>query len=147
MDTRNQIYIDRLAKEWNQHGKILLSIDFDSTISPYETINNPEDIKRAVKLIKDCQDVGCYNIIHTACNPDRHKYIRQYCDNLGIFINSINETPISMDYGKKGSKIYYNWSVDDRSALPASLDILEEAMVRQRSSKLSKSMDYEGSLG
>lgn len=147
IDERNKIYVERLAKEWDQHGKIILSIDFDSTISFYETVHNEEDIKRAINLIKDCQQVGCYNIIHTACNPDRYNNIIEYCNKVGIRIDSINKTPENIPYGKPGSKVYYNHGLCDRHALPACLDILEEAMVRQRSNKLKHSMNYEGSLG
>lgn len=146
-DTRNNIYVERLAREWRQHGKIILSIDFDNTISPYETLDNQEDIDRSIKLIKECQLVGCYNMIHTACNPDRQDYIRAYCAEKGINIDSINTTPVELPYGKAGSKPYYNHNLCDRSALPAALDILEEAMYRQRSHLVAERHNYPGALG
>ena len=47
-------YIDRLVNEWQSHGKIIIGVDFDSTISPYHTLDNQEDIDRTIKLLKDC---------------------------------------------------------------------------------------------
>lgn len=37
-------YVDRLYAEWTQHGKIVLSVDYDSTLFPYHTIDNQDDI-------------------------------------------------------------------------------------------------------
>jgi len=131
-------YIDRLVQEWQSHGKIIIGVDFDSTISPYHTLDNQDDIDRTIKLLKDCQGVGCYTVIHTACNEDRHQHIMEYCDKIGIRVDSINQTPIELPYGQKGSKPYCNHFLDDRAALPAALDILEEAMYRQRAFNYSQ---------
>lgn len=131
-------YVDRLVHEWQTHSKIIIGVDFDNTISPYHTLDNQEDIDRTIKLLKDCQMVGCYTVIHTACNENRHKDIMSYCDKIGIKVDSINQTPIELPYGKKGSKPYCNHFLDDRAALPAALDILEEAMVLTRSYNYSK---------
>jgi hypothetical protein len=61
----------------------------------------------------------------------------KYCGKIGINVDSINQTPIELPYGNKGSKPYCNHFLDDRAALPASLDILEEAMYKQRAFKYS----------
>lgn len=135
MDTRLQLYANRLAAEWASHGKIIIGVDFDSTISPYHTLDNPDDIKRTITLLGDCQRVGCFTVIHTACRPDRHDEILRYCASIGLKVDTINETPIDMEYGQKGSKPYCNHFLDDRAALPAALDILEQAMVEQRTRK------------
>lgn len=131
-------YIDRLVNEWQTHGKVIIGVDFDSTISPYHTLDNQEDIDRTIRLLKDCQLVGCYTVIHTACNEDRHEDIMAYCSKIGIHVDSINQTPIQLPYGKKGSKPYCNHFLDDRAALPAALDILEEAMILTRAYKYSQ---------
>lgn len=137
MDARLQKYADRLANEWKTHGKIILSVDFDATISPYHTIENQEDIARAQSLIKECQLVGCFTMIHTNCDENRYQGILTHCSKIGINVDSINKTPIDLPYGKEGSKPYYNHSLDDRSALPASLDILEHAMYMMMAYKSS----------
>lgn len=132
MDTRLQPYADRLFREWDMHGKIIIGVDFDNTISPYHTFDNDADIKRSIKVLSDCQAVGCFTVIHTACRPDRYPEILAYCDRIGIKVDTINETPIKLEYGQTGSKPYCNHFIDDRSALPSSLDILEDAMVKKR---------------
>lgn len=131
-------YIDRLIQEWQTHGKIIVGVDFDSTISPYHTIDNQEDIDRTIKLLKDCQNVGCYTVIHTSCNKDRYEEILKYCKDIDITVDSINENPIDLPYGKQGSKPQCNIYLDDRAALPAALDILDEAMYKTRAFKYSQ---------
>lgn len=130
--TRIQKYVDRLVKEWNEHFKIILAVDFDSTLSYWPTIDNPNDIYRTIKLIRECQATGCYVVIHTASDPNRHEEILNYCERNGIVVATINETPLSLPYGKSGSKIFYNHQLCDRSGLLEALDILEKALYLRR---------------
>lgn len=120
-------YVNRLFGEWVQHGKIILAVDFDSTLSPWETIDNQEDINRCIELVKLCQLTGCYLTIFTACAPDRYNSIQEYCQSRGIIVDSINENPIHVKYGNN-RKIYFNHLLDDRSGFVQSMDILETAM-------------------
>lgn len=132
-DSRLQMYIDRLAKEWRKHGKIIIGVDFDNTISPYPTLDNADDMARTIDLLLRCQKLGCYIVIHTATAVTRYDHIREYCTALGIVIETINETPAHLDimFGKAGSKPYCNIFIDDRACLPFSLDILEGALIQQ----------------
>lgn len=147
--TYNPIYRERLSGEWKTHGKIVIGVDFDSTISPYHTLDNQEDIDRAIKILKDCQLVGCYTVIHTACNPDRHGDILSYCEKIGLKVDTINETPseLPIQYGRAGSKPYCNIFIDDRAGLGQALDILEDCMILQRSHKYAERSDYPGWAG
>lgn len=128
---KKNIYIERLAKEWMQHGRIILAIDFDNTIYPYETLDNKDDMNKAIGIIKEAQNVGTYNVIFTASNKERHPEILAYCKEKGINVDSINTNPIELPYGKEG-KIYYNINICDRSGMNEALDTLEAAMYLQR---------------
>lgn len=121
------IYVDRLYREWKQHGKIVLSVDYDSTIFPYKTIENQPDIDRTIKLVKLAHETGAYVVIFTASDEQRHEEIIAYCSKIGIHVDSINKNPIDLPYGHNG-KIYYNINLCDRSGLNEALDILESAM-------------------
>ena len=133
MNTRLELYVNRLAKEWRKHGHIIIGVDFDNTISPYPTLLNTEDMERAIKILLKCQEVGCYIVIHTATTKERYPYILEYCAKIGLKVETINETPafLNIIFGKAGSKPYCNIFIDDRACLPYSLDILEEAMMLQ----------------
>lgn len=125
-------YVDRLLTEWKQHGKIIISLDFDDTIYLYNnTLNNKSDVERAISLAKQCYMTGAYIVIFTASDPERYPEIQKYCEQLQIPINAINANPIELPYGKKG-KIYYNINLCDRSGLVEAMDILESALYKYR---------------
>lgn len=117
-------YLERFVKEWRQHGKVIIGVDFDNTISPYFTFDNADDIKRVIDVLKLAKSVGAFIVIFTACNNDRYEHIKQYCQKIGLNIDSINQNPIELPYGKNG-KIYANIFIDDRAGLNEALNILE----------------------
>lgn len=132
-------YKERLFKEWLQHGKIIIAVDFDSTISPYHTIDNIEDIEKVIETIKNAKYTGAYITIFTACNPDRFDDIEKYCKEKGIELDSINQNPIDLPYGNH-SKIYANVFLDDRAGLNEALETLNDAMYMYRGYVQSKKM-------
>lgn len=135
MIKRNK-YVDRLVKEWLQHGKIIISVDYDSTIFPYPTIDNQEDIERTVSLVQIAYETGAYIVIFTASPESRHEEIQAYCEKIRLPINAINRNPIDLPYGNEG-KIYYNINLCDRSGLNEALDTLESAMYIVRGEKMT----------
>lgn len=128
------IYSQRLLIEWRTHGKIIIAVDFDSTIFPYHTLNNKEDIERTIYLVKKAHEIGAYIVIFTASVESRFDFIREYCESIKVPIDSINKNPIELPYGNNG-KIYYNLNICDRSGLNESLNILEEVINEMKTNK------------
>ena len=124
-------YINRLTKEWKEHSNIIIGVDYDSTISPWATIDNKDDIERTINLVKACKDVGAYIVLHSCCDESRHHDMLEYCEKIDLKIDAINETPIKLPYDKS-NKPYCNIYLDDRAGLNEALIILEEAMYNQR---------------
>lgn len=116
---------ERLITEWLQHGKAILAIDYDDTIFHYRH-TSPETCKSIINLVKWCQTIGAYIMIHTSSFPERHQEIIDYCRSCGLEIDSINENPIELPYGNN-AKPYYNWQLCDRSGLPYAVAVLEAA--------------------
>lgn len=121
-------YIARLTKEWKEHKKILLAVDFDDTLSPWKF--DDFNYQEVFKAIKQAKEIGAYVVIFTACKEERYDYIRKYCKEVGGFeIDGINENVIELPYGNQ-RKIYYNHLIDDRAGLMQALTILSIAMWR-----------------
>lgn len=125
-------YINRLTKEWKEHSKIIIAVDYDSTLSPWSTIDNQEDIDRTIKLLKVAKETGAYIVLNSCCKEDRYKEMEDYCLSKGIAVDAINKTPIEVPYGNN-NKPYANIYLDDRAGLQEALDILECAMYNHRS--------------
>lgn len=122
-------YAERLEREWEQHGKIIIACDYDDTISPWKMPGF--DPQRIMEVLKNAKQTGAYIVIFTSCNEERYQEISEYCKKNGLDIDSINRTPIDLPYGNK-TKIYANIFLDDRAGLNESLYILEYAMYRIR---------------
>lgn len=125
-------YLERLEEEWKQYGKIIIAVDYDDTISPWKL--RGFDPKQTIEVLKVAQQTGAWIVIFTACKPDRHPEIMQYCAEIGIKVDAINKTPIDLPYGND-SKIYANIFIDDRAGLNEALQILEFATYRIRGSR------------
>jgi hypothetical protein len=138
-------YVKRLVQEWEQHGKIIIAVDFDDTISPWK-LQSQEECNKIIQKLITAKEIGAYISVFTACNTDRYPQIRKYCKDKGLNIDSININPINLPYGNQ-NKIYANIFIDDRAGLEQSLEYLEAAMYYIRSKKLADKMDYPGSLG
>jgi thiol-disulfide isomerase/thioredoxin len=125
-------YLERLEAEWKQHGKIIVAVDYDDTISPWKL--QGFDPKRTIEVLKIAKQTGAYLVVFTACKADRYPEILQYCESIGLEIDTINKAPIDLPYGND-SKIYANIFIDDRAGLNEALQILEFAAYRIRGSR------------
>lgn len=124
-------YSERLLEEWKQHGKIIISVDYDDTLFPWRKDFNGDDINRTIQLVQQAHHTGAYIVVFTASDPDRYEEIQKHCEEIKLPINAINKNAIPLPYGNNG-KIYYNINLCDRSGLVEALNILEEAMYAYR---------------
>lgn len=142
MDRIQQDYfdkcVDRLVEEWKQHGKIIIGVDFDDTISPWR-MHREDDIANLgiSRILSAAHYTGAYIVCFTACNVDRYDEIKNRFKTLHLPLDSINTTPIDLPYGNN-TKIYANIFLDDRAGLYESLKILETALYRYRGYKQSQ---------
>ncbi len=135
-------YVERLVKEWRQHGKIIIAVDYDSTISYWPTIDNTEDIDRTIKILQIAHETGAHIVVFTACKHDRFQDIQNHCEQKRIPISGINTPPVETQYGNS-NKIYANVFLDDRAGLLEALNTLEDAMYIIRGEQASKLTEGE----
>lgn len=117
--------IYRLYKEYQKHKRLIVALDFDSTVYPFE--KSYHKFPAVLDLVRRCQSLGFYIVIFTASTPDRFPMMIEYLAKHGIRVDKINENPIDLPYGKNG-KIYYNILLDDRAGLSAAYDILNSVI-------------------
>jgi len=126
-------YQNRLYQEWLQHGKIIIAVDYDDTISPwgFKEQEDLEQLDHTIQILRVAKETGAFITIFTACNEDRYDEIKEYCKTRGLIIDTINKTPLDLPYGKTG-KVYANIFLDDRAGLIESLNTLETVMYKIR---------------
>ena len=114
--------VNRLYKEYKRHPRIIVACDFDDTVSPYH--DKSETHQRVFSVLRECQKHNFYIVLWTASAPERFDFMKNFMNENGIKIDSINENPIPLPFGNNG-KIYYNILLDDRAGLGSALDTLE----------------------
>ncbi len=128
-------YEQRLLDEWIKYDKIIIALDFDDTIFPFNTkVSTQEECNIVIDIIKKAQTLGTIITINTASVPERFDFIRQYCKERGLEIASLNINSTSLPYGNNG-KIYANIYLDDRGGLGQSLEMLQNVMSKYQEYK------------
>jgi len=129
-------YQNRLYQEWKQHGKIIIAVDYDDTLRPWNFKSEDDliDVDKLIQTLKIARETGAYIVIFTCSAPDRHEEIQSYCESIKLPIDAINNNPIDLPYGKHG-KIYANIYLDDRGGLTESIERLDKVMYMIRGEK------------
>lgn len=118
--TENNIY-NRLLKEYNRYGKIIIAYDFDDTIFDFHKEGrNYNDVINLLKRWKDDAVFICF----TASKPERYGDIWKYIINNDIPCDYLNEGVPGLPNGEK--KVYYNVLIDDRAGLGEVYGILNK---------------------
>lgn len=116
----------RLLREWKEHKKIIVAVDFDDTICPWNLFNEKKCLE-VINLVKQVVEVGAYVVIHTACDEKRYPEIKEWCKKHNLRLDTIGDNPVPLKYGNS-RKPYYNILLDDRAGLKEAMSILEYCM-------------------
>jgi len=115
----------RLYRELKVHGKLLVAVDFDSTIYDYH--EEGVDYSHTVELVKRAISLGHEVYIFTA-NVD-HDLVRQYCVEVGLGELQINTN--SLEHLFPSRKPFYNILLDDRAGLAMTIEHLTSILDAQ----------------
>lgn len=122
--------IDRLKREYQEHGKLIIGLDFDNTI--YDYYEEGLDLEPVIELLRKCKDLGFIMCLHSLVpqNADMTAYDkREYCEKLGIKVDFINSSPVLTDQDSfVPNKPFYSILLDDRAGLSASYNILKTTL-------------------
>lgn len=124
----NQNAVNRLVKEWKEHGKIIIAYDFDNTVYDYH--KEGHSYEQVISLLQECKEFGAYCVVFTAKADEEFPEMIQYLDENQIPYDAINDNVPVVSFN--GRKIYYNILLDDRAGLKASYDILKETLHKVR---------------
>jgi hypothetical protein len=132
-----QACLDRLKKEYDKYGRLIVAFDFDNTI--YDFNGDGGDYSEVIELLKECIKLE-FDLILFTVDEDPEKISEKVrwlvskdlwsCKSSHFFVNA---SPIF-----SGSrKPYYNILLDDRAGLEECYNILKH-VVDYANYKLSK---------
>jgi hypothetical protein len=108
--------VERLKREYLEHHKLVVGLDFDNTIFDYH--QEGLSLTPVIDLFKKCSDLGFVMCLYTV--PDRINFKIDWAECLGIRIDFVNESPIMPNKEKP----YFNILLDDRAGLSSAYNIL-----------------------
>lgn len=125
LNSVKDFYIKKLINTWIKYKKIIICVDFDQTILPYEGFEY-KLCENVVDTIKMAQNLGAYLILYICRDDECLNQALKYCNSVGLKFDDINPTkPFQEGYSLKPM---YNILLDDKAGLPYTLDILQEAI-------------------
>lgn len=114
--------VDRLVKEYQLHGDLVVAYDFDNTVYDYH--NRGESYEMVIDLIRKLSTVkGIELIVWTGSRKERYEWIKWWLNENKIPFNKINENPYF--FNSDSPKIFYSILLDDRAGLESSFNALE----------------------
>lgn len=132
---------DRLRKEFEKYGKLIIAYDFDYTVHNYHDEGySYEFVSELLRGWRPYADL----IVFSASPESRFKYIKDYLESKNIPFDTINSEIIKRDYTRK---IYYNVFLDDRAGLGETAEILFELLNEIKDGSLKyQTYSYFGDL-
>lgn len=119
--TKTHVAYERLLREYHQHGKLIVALDFDDTV--YDFHGEGHDYEDILELVRESQHYGFYIVLFTGTHVDNWDKQKRYLLDKGISVDSVNKNPIDLPFGNHG-KIYYNILLDDRAGLGQAYEVL-----------------------
>ena len=112
-----QLLLNRLHKQYKEHGKLLIAFDFDDTVYPFTW---PDELLKPIRDIlllarKQGHDLICYT-----ANDDLES-VSEFLTYHGIAPDYYNRSPVASN-----GKIFYNIFLDDKCGLEETYNILKQ---------------------
>lgn len=110
--------LNLLRKAYEAHGSLIISFDYDDTVSPYSTTYWGLAPTRGV--LKRAKEAGHKLILNT--NNKDIKGCLEFCKEHGITPDAINENIVEAFKGQ--TKVYANLYLDDKTLLFEAVKVL-----------------------
>lgn len=116
------VVTDKLFRNYEEHGSLIVAFDYDDTIYPYSDDYTERQYKERWELLRKCKELGFYLILYTCNGEDKYDEMIKFMNDNNIPFDSINENHPSF---KQCKKIFYNILLDDKAGLKEALFYLE----------------------
>lgn len=115
--------VDKLVKQYHQHGSLIIGVDFDYTIYNPDIDYMHTDI---ISFLLEAQQLNCKLCLWTA-NASRIPFILDKCKAEGLVFDHINKSPITIE--ENVIKPHFNILLDDVAGLSQTLEILQSVLL------------------
>lgn len=121
--TNSEAVLNRLKKEYSEHGKIIIAFDFDNTIYDYHDADL--DLEATICALRKAYKLGMEMFCFTA--NSNHKLVTDVVQHLlGIPYQEQKINCSSLDHLFRGRKPFFSILLDDRAGLDSALRTLNQ---------------------
>lgn len=117
--------VRKLVKNWIDHKKIIILLDFDNTILPYNDVER-NLCNKVFESVLEAQKLGTHLILYTCRDGRDLDNAIDYCGKRGLYFDDVN--PQTPSFEGLSIKPLCNIMLDDRAGLMASLEVLNDAI-------------------
>jgi hypothetical protein len=116
--------VKRLYNDFMTHRNLMIAFDFDDTVFDFH--KKRFTYTKVIALLKEAQEMGNTLILFTGNEGENLEKAVAYCEELGLEVSYVNESPIMTE----NRKPFYNIFLDDRAGLSEAYNILKETIKR-----------------
>lgn len=114
---------NKLIKQYNEHGKLLVAVDFDDTVYPFSVPDS--EIQHIRDLVIKLNQQG-HEVIVFTCRHEEEP-VKAFYKGAGMKYDYFNDSPVkSEDVGL--GKIFFNILLDDKAGLSEAYCTLESVL-------------------
>lgn len=125
MDDLKYRNFKKLRAVYEEHGKIIIGVDFDDTIFSLEK-ETEQSCQLVRKLLKECVPFSTI-CLYTVADNQSLSYKVALMREWGFKPDFINESPVKLG---NGDKPFFNILLDDKAGLKEAYETLEEFQLR-----------------
>ena len=118
--------VERLLKEWDKYGKLIVAYDFDDTVNG-DAMGRNCICEKVIELLNKCKEAGCTLIVYTARPYEECDEVKKYLKDKGIPWDYFNENDPTLNFNP-GGKVFYNIFFEDRAGLGQTYDIMRKVL-------------------
>ncbi len=117
------ILLNQLIDVYEKHGKIIIGVDFDDTVFPFN--KSVANINRCNEVVEILRELKPYSIICLWSVADAQSlvYKEHIMDLYGIKPDHVNDSPLNK-WGES-KKVYFNIQLDDKAGLNETIQVLK----------------------
>lgn len=113
-------YVDKLYNVWVEHKNIIIAVDFDDTLCPWNTASK-EFCRELIDLLIECKQFGAKLMLYTCRDGHSLEEAIDYCEQHNLTFNRVN--PSGTQFGLS-CKPFYNILLDDKAGLEQAFTVL-----------------------
>ena len=124
----DEILLQKISKAYSTHNSLIIGVDFDDTIFPYnktqENIDRCDRVVLLLQSLKKSMGTDLILCLYSVADEQALVYKEHIMECYGLKPHFINEGPMDKKWNSK--KPFFNILLDDKAGLNDTIEVLQE---------------------